>query len=99
MTQQGLNLLGLALKAGQLVTGEELVLQSIRKKQAKLVIVATDASDNTKKKLQDKCHYYEIPYQEAYSQAEITHALGKKRTACALVQDGFKKRMVEILQG
>ena len=41
-------LLGLAAKAGAVVSGEFAVEQSIRKKETFLVIVAEDASDNTK---------------------------------------------------
>lgn len=41
--------LGMAMRAGKLVTGDDTVLKSIRQGKAHLVIVAGDASDNTKK--------------------------------------------------
>ena len=44
MNQQLLNLLGLATKAGCLVSGEDIVLDAIRKKQAKIVFIANDSS-------------------------------------------------------
>ena len=49
-----LNLLGLAMRAGKLVTGEELTLKDIRANKAKFVFVAQDASENTRKKIKDK---------------------------------------------
>lgn len=45
-----LNLLGLAMRAGKLVTGEELTIGDIRSNKAKFVFVAGDASENTRKK-------------------------------------------------
>ena len=44
--------LGLAMKAGDVVSGEFMTEKSIREGIARLVIVAKDASGNTKKKLQ-----------------------------------------------
>ncbi|GJM71412.1 hypothetical protein HMSSN036_36280 [Paenibacillus macerans] len=41
--------LGLAMRAGKLVTGDEVVLKAIRSAEAKLVIVAGDASANTQR--------------------------------------------------
>ena len=53
-----LNMLGLAMRAGKLVTGEEAVVKEIRSQNAKLVFVAQDAGKNTHKKIQDKSTYY-----------------------------------------
>ena len=49
--QKAMNLIGLAMRAGKLITGEELTIAEIRKQKAKLVFVATDASENTRKKI------------------------------------------------
>ncbi len=48
--QKAMNLIGLAMRAGKLITGEELTIADIRKQKAKIVFVANDASENTKKK-------------------------------------------------
>lgn len=47
--QQVLNLIGLATKAGKVKSGEFSTEQSIKKGRACLVIVAEEASENTKK--------------------------------------------------
>ena len=44
------SLLGLCKRAGKLVAGEVAAEQAVRKKQAFLLILAQDASKNTKKK-------------------------------------------------
>lgn len=44
------NLLGLAARARKIVTGEEQVIKEVRGQNAKLVILSTDASKNTRKK-------------------------------------------------
>lgn len=49
--EKALNLLGLAMKAGKLKTGQGATLDAIRSTRAKLVIMASDASPNTQKYL------------------------------------------------
>lgn len=44
-----LNLLGIAARARQVVSGEEQVVKEVRGQSAKLVILSTDASKNTQK--------------------------------------------------
>ena len=45
--EKALNLLGLAMRAGKLVTGEELTLKDIRAQKVNLVFIASDAGKNT----------------------------------------------------
>lgn len=44
-----MSLLGLAQKAGKIVSGELAVEKAVRSGKAKLIVVAADGSDNTKK--------------------------------------------------
>ncbi len=67
-------MLGLAKKAGKLISGEDMVLDAIRSRKAGIVIVAEDASDNTKKLFHDKCRYYGIRIYEYGTKAESGHA-------------------------
>lgn len=87
--QKQLNLLGLSTKAGKLVSGEETVLADVKKQQVKLVIVATDCSDSTKKKMKDKCSFYKVPCIEQFTTAEISYSIGKKRSIVAFADSGF----------
>ena len=54
-------MISLATKAGKTASGEFATEQSVKSFRAELVIVATDASDNTKKKFQNMCEFYEVP--------------------------------------
>ena len=46
--------LGLATRAGKIVSGDDSTLLELKRGNVKLVIVAEDASDNTKKLFKDK---------------------------------------------
>ena len=56
-----LSLLGLATRSRNLVSGEFMTERSVKDGSAKLVIVAIDASDNTKKEFSDMCAFYKVP--------------------------------------
>lgn len=60
MTNKTYSFLGLATKAGQLISGEDSCERAIRSGKAKLVIVAEDSSDNTKKKFENMCKYKKV---------------------------------------
>ncbi|MFC4712442.1 YlxQ family RNA-binding protein [Planococcus dechangensis] len=92
-----LQLLGLATRARKMITGEELVVSEVRRGNAKLVIVAEDASDNTRKKLQDKCKSYNVPIRIGATRYEIGHAIGKEaRVVLAITDKGFAKKMTSL---
>ena len=50
-----ISLIGLAMKAGKIVSGEFMTEKSVKTGKAELVLVAADASDNTRKKFQNMC--------------------------------------------
>ena len=54
-------MIGLATKAGKIASGEFAVESAVRKGKACLVIIASDASDNTKKSFNDMGAYYHVP--------------------------------------
>ncbi|MGO2100485.1 YlxQ-related RNA-binding protein [Vagococcus salmoninarum] len=95
--QKALNLLGMATRAGKIVSGEELTINDIRNNNAKIVFVANDASDNTFKKIQDKSSYYKIPCVTEFTQAEISQAIGKHRMIVGVCDRGFAKKLQELL--
>ncbi|MGL5978016.1 MAG: L7Ae/L30e/S12e/Gadd45 family ribosomal protein [Erysipelotrichaceae bacterium] len=94
-----LNLLGLAMRARKAVSGDS-VLKSIQNRSAKLVIIAGDASDNTKKKLTDKCAFYKIEYVFVDTAVELSQAIGEfNRVAVAITDEGFAKALSSKLKG
>jgi len=94
---RALNLIGLAQRAGKLSSGESLVLQAVRSNKAKIVCLASNASDNTSKQFLNKCEYYDVPLVTSFTREELSHALGKDRTVCALMDDGFMHSLQKLL--
>ncbi len=91
-----LNLLGMAVRAGRLITGEELTVKAIQRNEAKLVVVASDASDNTREKLTNKCKHYNVPLDIAFTADDISAAIGKSRSICAFTDKGFAKSYLKL---
>ena len=52
-----LSLLGLAARGRNLVSGEFSTEKAVKEGRASLVVVGTDASDNTKKMFTNMCNY------------------------------------------
>ena len=94
--EKTLHLLGLAMRAGRVVTGEEMTVKDIQKNKTEFVFIATDASDNTQKKIKDKCSYYGVPWNNAFLQSEISHAIGKERMIIGINDYGFAKKFKEL---
>ncbi|MBR7552930.1 YlxQ family RNA-binding protein [Allobacillus sp. GCM10007491] len=94
-----LNLLGLANRARKLVLGEGAIVEGIRSKQVKLVLIAEDASDNTQKKLVDKCKSYQVPYVIVDNRQVLSKAIGKEgRVAVGVTDAGFSEKLSELLR-
>jgi len=100
-----LSLVGLAAKAGRIASGEFQTETAVKSGEAKLVLVAEDASDNTKKLFHDKCSFYQIPVIVYGEKEELGAAIGKEyRASIAVLDDGFanavqKKLNEQISQG
>ena len=97
-TKKVLNLLGLAKRAGKVITGEELVVKAIQNGKARLVILASDAASNLNKRITDKSNYYEIAVSTLFTEIELSHAIGQNRKVIALVDDGFAKKMESLMK-
>ncbi len=92
-------LLSLAAKAGKTVSGETAVLNAVRSGSAYVVIISTDASDNTKKKFSDKCSYYEVPRYIFGTKEGIAHAIGKEfRSTVAVTDPGLGAQIQKKLE-
>ena len=84
--------LGLAAKAGKLVSGEFMTEKAVKQGTAKLVILAEDASDNTKKMFRNMCEFYHVEMYTMSSKEALGHGIGKQfRASLAVLDDGFAK--------
>jgi ribosomal protein L7Ae-like RNA K-turn-binding protein len=84
-------MIGMATKAGKTVSGEFMTEKAVKGGKALLVIVAEDASENTKKKFQNMCTYYKVPYYILGRKEQLGHSMGKEiRATLAVTDSGFK---------
>jgi ribosomal protein L7Ae-like RNA K-turn-binding protein len=82
-------LLGIAKKAGRVIAGTNLVTDSIRSgsvsKCPHAVFLASDVSENTRKRITNCCTYYEVSlYNIPMTIAEIGDAIGKSGSVSAV---------------
>ena len=66
--------------------------KEVKSGRAYLVIVADDASDNTKKKFQNMCDFYQVPIYFYKDKETLGHAMGKEfRASLVILDEGFAK--------
>ena len=95
---KALSLISLATKAGRIASGEFCTEKEVKSGGAYLVIVADDASENTKKKFQNMCEFYEVPIYFYGDKDTLGHAMGKEfRASLAVTDPGFAKGIAKHL--
>lgn len=99
MQNKVLSFLGLSMKAGKLLSGEFSVEQAVKANKAFIVIVAEDASENTKKLFKDKCTFYNIPEYEYGTKEQLGRAIGKEiRASVAVTDSGLANKIEQELK-
>ena len=92
-----LGALGICAKAGRLVCGTPLICEALKaKKQIFLVVEASDNSENTQKRLNDRCAFYGVKKIRLEHDGDaLAKALGKSgRVAAAAITDEQLCRLV-----
>jgi len=94
------SMIGLAKRAGKLSSGEFAVSKGIRAGDTRLVILAGDASENTKKKFTNMCETYKTELITVGNISLLGRALGKeKRAVLGILDEGFAKSIIKIAEG
>ena len=94
-----LNLLSLAQRAGKIASGEFLTGKAVKSGSAYLVVIAADASDNTKKKFKNMCAFYHVPVIELSDRDVLGHSIGRElRSSLAVMDDGFAKAVLKACE-
>jgi len=94
-----LSLLGLSARAGKIASGEFAAETAVKSGKAALVIVAEDASANTKKLFHDKCSFYEVPVFDYGTKETLGHAIGKElRASVAVLDNGLANAIISHLE-
>ena len=92
-------MLGMAMKAGKVASGEFSTEKSVKGGQAQLVIVSEDASDNTKKMFSNMCAFYEVPRCICGTKEELGTAVGKAmRASLAVTDENFARAISKRLE-
>jgi len=96
--------IGLAAKAGKVVAGTPLICESLRAKGSRkpiVVLLGNDCSENTLKKLTDKCAFYEVQrVMLPISMSELSDAVGKRSVvaAVAITDEGLARAVLSKLE-
>ncbi|MDE6357275.1 MAG: ribosomal L7Ae/L30e/S12e/Gadd45 family protein [Eubacteriales bacterium] len=94
MNKKIMSMFSLCQKAGKIVSGEFAVEKALQDGSANIVIIAGDASANTKKKFENKAFFYEIETITFSTKEEISQAIGKlNRSVFAIIDEGFANKI------
>ena len=99
MERKTASLLSLCMKARKLAVGEQACEKALRSGDARLVLIAEDASEGTKKKFVNKAFYYNVPVVFCGSRDEISKAIGKEnRVVVAVTDSGFAGGLLKNME-
>lgn len=91
--------LGLAAKAGKLVSGEEACEKALKSGKVELVLIASNASENTQKKMSDMCSFRSVKAKIFGEKGKLGKYIGKEnRSAVAVLDHGFASRLTEMIE-
>ena len=95
-----LGMIGLARRAGVLYAGIDIALDAIKSRRAKLVIIAADASQGTKKTVTDSCRFYKTEYAEYSDKEALGRCIGRESCAVAAICDaGMAGAVMDKISG
>lgn len=95
---RALTFLGLCMRAGQLISGQDACVTAVRGGGAAMALLDEDASPNTRKRMVDVCHNYSVPLYLVSPDA-LGQAIGKAgRMAVVLPPGGMAQKMLELFR-
>lgn len=97
--QKMMNLLSMAQRANKLLSGEFAVEKTVPTGKVKLLLVAADASEASKKQYTDMAAAYDVPLYTVLTKDELGQCIGKAHRAVAAVLDkGFSNALKKLLE-
>ena len=91
-----LNMLGLCMRAGKIISGEKACIQAVRMGSACAVVLDSAAAKNAVKAVTDACAYHEVPLVYA-PEDELGYAIGKPgRMVAAITDPSMADRILEL---
>ena len=80
-------MVGIGRKAGLVSVGSLPSEEAVKNGSAVLLVLASDASDNTKKKFENMCRFYQVTFCYYGTKEALGTALGKAELSVAAVLD------------
>lgn len=98
-SDQAYRLLGLARRAGRVMSGTEAVLRVIQQRQARLVMVASDAADRTCREMTRLTDTYQVPMVVFGTKKRLGHWVGvSNRAVIAIMNTHFALRLKDLTE-
>lgn len=86
------------MRSGNVSYGETLI-EDIRKNKVFTVIISTDMGETSKKKIVDKCTFYQIPYFTILDKESLSKAVGKGNISSVGVKSiGGANKIINMLK-
>lgn len=99
MNKRILSMFSICQKAGKVISGEFAVEKALQDGIALFIIIANDASENTKTKFQNKAFYYKTENIIFGNKEELSHSIGKaNRAVFAIIDEGFCKKIKDEIK-
>ena len=100
MNDRVLAMIGMAARDGRTASGEFAVMSAIRSGKARLLVLACDASEASKKTYISKAAYYRVPVMEYGTKESLGRFCGKEERASVVIldqglADAIRKRIEE----
>ena len=100
MSDKFLSMCGLARRAGKIIIGTNMSVAAIRGNvKPCLVVLSSDASENSVKKINDACRFHNVEIiSSVYSMIELGISVGQNGgAACiAVTDDGFARKITQL---
>lgn len=94
-----LSMISMSKKAGKLISGEFLCENALKGKKANLLIIAEDASNNTKEKFHNMCFSKNVDYIIMFKKEELGNAIGGyQRATIAICDKGFAAAINKLIK-
>lgn len=93
-----LNLLGMCMRSGNMIYGQQTCIKAIKSGKAELVIINSAASIKIKDKIMNLCSSEQIPFYFFDSTLDFPSAIGKPTSnIVAITESNFKNKLIGII--
>ncbi len=96
-----LSMLGLCRRAGQIIIGTGLVTKALPSGKVLVTFYTADSSENTKKKIQDKCSFYKVRCIKLdIDSLALSSRIGKECKVCVvgITNDSFSEQLIRLAE-